>query len=142
MARGTVSQEIRLGAGFKTSHFVKEKLGGATVERHRRTNVDEAPGVRSSMKKMGQRKRVYQFQTFAFNFFLLPPCLISTSSCGRFYTLCGLPDRPDHKYLGSGGACRGGVVYRSRHRAKNDETHKRLATVAQLPSPADRICLG
>ena len=32
-ARGTVFQEIRPGAGFKTGDFVKEKLGGATVER-------------------------------------------------------------------------------------------------------------
>ena len=28
MARGTVSQEIRQGAGLKTGDFVKEKLGG------------------------------------------------------------------------------------------------------------------
>ena len=28
VARGTVVQEIRPGAGFKTSHFVKEKLDG------------------------------------------------------------------------------------------------------------------
>ena len=33
VARGTVLQEIRPCAGFKTDHFVKEKLGGATVER-------------------------------------------------------------------------------------------------------------
>ena len=34
VARGTVLQEIRPGAGFKTGDFVKEKLGGATaVER-------------------------------------------------------------------------------------------------------------
>ena len=30
VARGTVFQEIRPGAGFKTGDFVKEKLGGAT----------------------------------------------------------------------------------------------------------------
>ena len=28
VARGTVYQEIRPGAGFKTGHFVEEKLGG------------------------------------------------------------------------------------------------------------------
>ena len=28
MMSGTVFQEIRSGAGFKTGHFVKEKLGG------------------------------------------------------------------------------------------------------------------
>ena len=28
VARGTVFQEIRPGAGFKTGDFVKEKLGG------------------------------------------------------------------------------------------------------------------
>ena len=32
-ARGTIFQEIRPGAGFKTGDFVKEMLGGATVER-------------------------------------------------------------------------------------------------------------
>ena len=32
-ARGTVFQEIRPGAGFKTGDFVKRKVGGATVER-------------------------------------------------------------------------------------------------------------
>ena len=34
-ARGTVFQEIRPGAGFKTGHFVKDKLAvrRATVER-------------------------------------------------------------------------------------------------------------
>ena len=36
VARGTVSQEIRWGAGLKTGDFVKEKLGCAfTVERVR-----------------------------------------------------------------------------------------------------------
>ena len=36
VARGIVFQEIRPGAGFKTSDFVEEKLGvGATVERLR-----------------------------------------------------------------------------------------------------------
>ena len=34
VARGTVFQEIRPGAGFKTADFAKEKLGGATVEPH------------------------------------------------------------------------------------------------------------
>ena len=34
MARVTVFQEIRPGAGFKTGGFVREKLGGATVVRH------------------------------------------------------------------------------------------------------------
>ena len=33
VARGTVSQEIRPGAGFKTGDFVEEMLGGATVVR-------------------------------------------------------------------------------------------------------------
>ena len=34
MARGTIFQEIRPGAGFKTGDFVKEKgVGGAAVER-------------------------------------------------------------------------------------------------------------
>ena len=28
VARGTIFQEIRPGAGFKTGDFVKEKLGG------------------------------------------------------------------------------------------------------------------
>ena len=28
LARGTVFQEVRPGAGFKTGDFVKEKLGG------------------------------------------------------------------------------------------------------------------
>ena len=28
VARGTVFQEIRPGAGFETGHFVEEKLGG------------------------------------------------------------------------------------------------------------------
>ena len=31
-ARGTIFQEIRLGSCFKTVDFVKEKLGGGTVE--------------------------------------------------------------------------------------------------------------
>ena len=31
--RGIVFQEIRPGAGFKPGDFVKENLGGATVER-------------------------------------------------------------------------------------------------------------
>ena len=35
-AKGTVFQEIRPGAGFKTGDFVKEKLGGATIERLKR----------------------------------------------------------------------------------------------------------
>ena len=33
VTRDTVYQEIRSRAGFKTSDFVEEKLGGATVER-------------------------------------------------------------------------------------------------------------
>ena len=33
VAKGTVFQELRMGAGFKTGEFVKEKLGGAIVER-------------------------------------------------------------------------------------------------------------
>ena len=34
VAKGTtVFQELRPWAGFKTGHFVKENLGGATVER-------------------------------------------------------------------------------------------------------------
>ena len=32
-ARGTVFQAMRPGAGFETADFVKELLGGATVER-------------------------------------------------------------------------------------------------------------
>ena len=34
-ATGTVFQEIRAGVGFKTGVFVKEKFGGATIERLR-----------------------------------------------------------------------------------------------------------
>ena len=37
VARGTAFQELRPGAGFKTGDFVKEKLGGAIVERLRDT---------------------------------------------------------------------------------------------------------
>ena len=33
LSRDTVVQEIRPGAGFETSDFVREKLGGATVKR-------------------------------------------------------------------------------------------------------------
>ena len=33
VSRDTVLQKIRPGAGFETGDFVKEKLGGATVER-------------------------------------------------------------------------------------------------------------
>ena len=33
VATGTVFQELRPGAGFKTGDFVKAKLGGAIVER-------------------------------------------------------------------------------------------------------------
>ena len=33
VARGTVFRKIRPGASFKTGDFVKEKLGGGTVER-------------------------------------------------------------------------------------------------------------
>ena len=33
VARVTIFQKKRPGAGFKASNFVKEKLGGATVER-------------------------------------------------------------------------------------------------------------
>ena len=33
VARYVVFQEIRPGAGLKTGHFVKEKIGGATVLR-------------------------------------------------------------------------------------------------------------
>ena len=33
VARGTVFQDIRPGAAFETDDFVKEKLGGGTVER-------------------------------------------------------------------------------------------------------------
>ena len=35
VARVTIFQKKRPGAGFKASNFVKEKLGGATVERLR-----------------------------------------------------------------------------------------------------------
>ena len=35
VARGTVSQDIRPGAGFKTVDFGKRKVGGATVEQHK-----------------------------------------------------------------------------------------------------------
>ena len=33
VARGTVLQEVRPGAGFKTGDFVQEKLGGGIAER-------------------------------------------------------------------------------------------------------------
>ena len=33
VARGTVFQKLQPGAGFKTGDFIKEKLGGAIVER-------------------------------------------------------------------------------------------------------------
>ena len=33
VARGTVFQEVRPGAGFKTGGFVEEMLGGVTAER-------------------------------------------------------------------------------------------------------------
>ena len=38
VARGTVFQGVRLGAGFKTGDFVKEKCGG-----YRRTSLDGRP---------------------------------------------------------------------------------------------------
>ena len=33
VSRDTVFEEVRPGAGFETGDFVKERLGGATVER-------------------------------------------------------------------------------------------------------------
>ena len=41
MATGTVYQEMRCGAGFKTSDFVENKLVGATVGRLRCGGVFE-----------------------------------------------------------------------------------------------------
>ena len=58
MARGTVFQEIRPGAGFKTDDFVKEKLGvGATVERLVRSFGPEPIAKGEPFRKTGANSR-------------------------------------------------------------------------------------
>ena len=45
VARGTVVQALRSGAGFKTGDFAKEKLGGAIVERLLRNRAGHGPAL-------------------------------------------------------------------------------------------------
>ena len=50
VARVTVYQEIRPGAGFKTGDFIKEKLGGG----YRRTNIYQVSVRLFSCARRGQ----------------------------------------------------------------------------------------
>ena len=55
LPRDTVFQEIRRGAGFETGDFVKEKMGGAAVERFH-SGVEEH---RRGKKKKKRSTRIY-----------------------------------------------------------------------------------